>query len=299
MFVRSLTLIVVAGVCLAASPAPPPLRPPSETVRGPEILIPDASSGTLTDRDFARRAETDPIALLEAAIRRYRAEVRCYTAELHKHERVGGQLHEPEVIQLVVRDTPYAVRMIWENGAREVFFAKIRGVLYVTGENDGQIKVWRPDSLLKFVNSGTADAIARKSSRYSITEAGLASALERTYEAWSESRNTGTLDWKYIDTRPVEEVGGRECHIIQRTCSKPELDPFLMNEPRPDANSRPSEAFSTVTLMFDTKTWLQVGSRLERADGELIGSYYFRDIKLNPDLPADTFTPDAFSLVSQ
>lgn len=288
---RTLILMATAGVCFAACPIPDSAGFTVMAASAPLVLEPPSSDTPLTNADFARLAQTDPIAMLSAAIRRYRAEVRSYTARLDKQERVRGTLYPPEVLRISVRDTPYAVKMIWEAGARTVLFAQVEGVLYAAGENGGKIKVWRPTSFLKLVDSGPNDATARNASRYSITEAGLASALERTYRAWSEADKTQDLQWEFVATHPVPEVGGRVCHIIRRTCTKPELDPFLMSEPRPDASSRPDEAFTTITLMFDAETWLQIGSVLERADHQLIASYYFRDIVLNPTLSADTFTP--------
>lgn len=294
MAIRTLIMLATAGVCFAASPVPDPTSSSTMSSPVPLILEPPTSQVPLTNADFARLARTDALAMLSAAIRRYRAEVHGYTARLDKQERVGGILFAPEVMQLSVRDTPYAVKMIWESGARSVLFAPVEGVLYAAGENGDKIKVWRPSSFLKLVDSGPTDSTARSASRYSITEAGLGSALERTYRAWSDAHKVQDLQWEFVATRPVPECGNRVCHIIQRTCSQPELDPFLMSEPRPDATQRPDEAFTYITLMFDAETWLQVGSKLERADKQLVAYYYFRDILLNPEFPPDTFTPAGF-----
>ncbi|MCZ2340724.1 MAG: DUF1571 domain-containing protein [Bacteroidales bacterium] len=294
MVIRTCIALTAASVCFAAIPVPDHADQGSGSALPPLALEAPVSETPLTNADFTRLAQTDPLAMLSAAIRRYREEIHGYTARLDKQERVGGTLYAPEVIQLAVRDTPYAVRMTWEKGARSVLFAPVEGVLYADGENGGNIKVWRPTSFLKFVDSGPNDSTARGASRYSITEAGLASALERTYRAWSEADRVHDLQWKYVATRPVPECGGRVCHIIHRTCSRPELDPFRMSEPRPDATQRPDEAFTSITLMFDAETWLQIGSRLERADQQLVACYYFRDIVFNPEFPADTFTPASF-----
>ena len=296
MIVRAVAMLTVAGVCLAASPAPAPVAAGSVAF-APVVLAPPASAGPVTDDEFARLAETDPVGMLAAAIRRYRADVRGYTAELHKHERVGGQLHAPEVIRLAVRESPYSVRMVWESGARTVRVfgipSTVEGVLFVAGRNGGKIKVWRPDAFIEYADSPADDRIARTTSRYSITEAGLGHAMERTYRAWADADRAGHLDWEYLGTRPVAEVGGRVCHLVRRTCPAPELDPFLMGGPSEAAASRPDEAFSTVTIMVDAGTWLQVGSELRRADGELVGSYFFRDVAINPAFAADTFTTAA------
>lgn len=296
MTVRIALLLVVVGVCLTAAPAPAPFAA-GTVVAAPIVLDPPLSVGPVTNADFARLAETDPVGMLAAAIRRYRADVRGYTAELHKQERVGGRLHPPEVIRLAVRESPYSVRMVWQSGARKVLGFTVEGVLFVAGQNHGKIKVWRPDALfLKHADVPTSDGTARSTSRYPITEAGVGQAVERTYRAWSAAADAEQLKWEYLGTRPVTEVGGRVCHVLRRTCPTPELDPFLVGEPAPDPASRPSEAFSTVTVMLDAETWLQVGSELRRADGELVGSYFFRDVTINPPFTAESFTTGALRL---
>ena len=45
---------------------------------------------------FARLAQTDPPAFLEMCMRRYRAEVRTMSGEMHKHERINGKLYAPK-----------------------------------------------------------------------------------------------------------------------------------------------------------------------------------------------------------
>jgi outer membrane lipoprotein-sorting protein len=72
----------------------------------------------------------------------------------------------------------------------------------------------------------------------------------------------------------IPEVGDRDCYVLHRICAKPELD-----------------GVKDVTIYVDAETWLQVGSVLKDDKGLLIGSYYFRDIKLNPEFKKDQFTP--------
>ena len=40
---------------------------------------------------------------------------------------------------------------------------------------------------------------------------------------------------------------------------------------------------------FDKETWLQVGTVLRDTEGRLLGEYFFRDVRLNPDIPASQF----------
>jgi outer membrane lipoprotein-sorting protein len=46
-------------------------------------------------------------------------------------------------------------------------------------------------------------------------------------------------------------------------------------------------------MYVDKETWLQVGSVLKGEEGQLIGEYFFRDVKLNPRFKPGTFTRDA------
>jgi hypothetical protein len=189
--------------------------------------------------------------------------------------------------------------MIWEQGAREVKLGPIslgtvEGVVY-GGTNDGQMTVWRPTAMFgKTMPIGPATDQARAAARYSITEAGVCQAAERTLKAWAEVKRRGKLNWRHVGTNPVPELGGRVCHIIERTCDPAEVDPFLSTEPRPDATKFPADAFRTVAIMIDAEHRIQVGSLLKRADGELVGAYYFRDLELNPPLDANQFKPTSF-----
>jgi hypothetical protein len=295
-----IALLVVAAVCFAAAPSPAPVVTDAERAAGESGEPPPRAGALPSAEEFAALAKTDPVALLDACLRRYRAQVHGYTATLVKRERVSGELHDEEVLKVAVREEPYAALMRWEKGARTaklggIGVGKIEGVLYAAGENGNQMVVWRPGALFaKTTKVDPTGERARESSRFAITEAGLGHALRRTYRSWSEAQEQGHLKWKYLGTREVKEVGGRLCHIVERTC-EPHLDPFLMNEKPPDAAAHPADTFTSVKLMIDAERWLQVGSELRRADGELVGSYYFQDVKLNPQFPPVEFKPSAFT----
>lgn len=289
---HSLGLILLCVVSLAAGPSPRPLPTPP----GPALEEAPAPSGPATTDDLARLARSDPVGLLDACRRKFRNEVRTYRATFRKQERMNGVLYPPEVIRLTAREEPYAVLMIWERGARKVLGTATEGVLFVAGENDGKMIVWRPAALLaKTLTLSPTDRQARTSARYAVTEAGLGHVLERTYRAWAAERDRGRLRAEFLGTRRADEVGGRMCHVIRRTCDTPTIDPFVMTEPPPDPATRPADAVTTITLMIDAETGLQLGSELRRADGELAGSYYYSDVELNPSFPRTHFTPAAFA----
>lgn len=232
--------------------------------------------------------KTDPIAALRAGLTKYRADVHSFTAILHKSERIGNTLHPEEIINVSVREEPFAVMMLWNQGARN----QAEGTLYVAGENNGNMKVWRPKALLaKTLNVGPNDAIARSASRYSLAESSLYHGHFRTYQRWSQAKDVGQLTLEYKGKRAIPELGGRICHELIRTCDPPESDSYTLSEPpRTDAN----QLFKTVHVFLDTEIGIQLGAILTRADGQKVGSYLFRDVVFNAAFPAGQFTLQAF-----
>jgi hypothetical protein len=82
------------------------------------------------------------------------------------------------------------------------------------------------------------------------------------------------LKAEYLGLTAVPELGDKKCHILNRTVNPPE-----------------EEGLTSVTVMFDPDTLLQVGSVLKAGD-ELIGSYFFKDIVLNPKFEKTHFSAD-------
>lgn len=297
-------LLVVATLVLSAIgawtlwPAPPydpevPPVPPSTNTPPPPA------------ERFAELAATDPVAMLAACLSRYTKEVKGFTAVLVKRERVAGVLHPTEKVRLAVWGDadgtgPVRVRMIWDEGAKlagvKYFESPVRGTLYAHGEHKDQIVTYRPEAkLVKEVNVSPKSADARKASRYCITDAGLYRGMLRTYAAWKRHNEAGELVTKYLGKRVVEEVGGRECYVVKRTCKTVDIDSFALDEKAPtDPKALEQEGFTEVTVFIDAERWLQVGTVLKRADGGLVGEYYFRDVTLTTtEFPPDTFTPAA------
>jgi hypothetical protein len=286
---RLLLLMLLGVVCFSSLPSASRESRPESV---PSLPVEQTSLNELQEV-----AATDPVGLLTAAVRRYQQEVRGFRATLHKQERLATTLYPVEIITLTVREAPYAVRMIWQQGARAVTvgglsLGTVEGALYVAGENQGQMVIWRPGAWIAPITTvSPVGNQARAASRYSLTEAGLGTAMERTRRAWAAARQRGQFHTEFLGTAPLAVVGGRTCHVWRRTCAEPECDSFLLSEPSPDPAQNPSEAFTTVTIMIDAETHHQIGSELRRADGELIGAYYFRDVELNPEFAPDEFQP--------
>ena len=287
--------------------------------RPPEVAPPpfdDTGSPLLSDAEFAELAKADAVAMLDQCVSRYSREVKGFRATLHKRERIGGVLHpkadDPlERVKVSVRSEPYAVRMVWETrGRKDMVGATPAGLLYpnIDAKNPektdaAKMAVWRPDAWTeggKYKDVDVKGDLARTAARYTVTESGFDKSMLRTRDAWRAARERGDAAPTYLGCEPVEKLGGRVCHVIRRMCPETEVDSFARTEARPPRASNEkkyqNDGFDQVTIYVDAAYRIQIGTELKKANGDLIGEYYFRDLELNPEFPADTFTPGAIKI---
>jgi hypothetical protein len=227
-----------------------------------------------TDAQMEEVAKKNPIAFLKYCIRRYDYTVQGYECIFKKQERIGDKLHPTETIAVKFREQPFSVLFDWLKGERLA-----KKTLYVRGENNNMLLV-KPAGILSVAGIVERDPEgdqAKKSGRYPLTEFGIKIGSLRTLAAWEAARKNGTLKIEYDGIKKIKEVGDHECYVLKRPqYAKPE-DGGIMS----------------ATFYFDKETWLQVGSTLKNAEGELIAEYWFTDIKLNPEFKPDTFTRKA------
>jgi hypothetical protein len=259
----SLPLCFLPATDGALRSAPP--SPPEPKAAGDNAPLPDAAA-------LERLARTDPIAFMRACLRRYDRDVKGYRCTFVKQERLGGKLQRSEVVDVSFREDPFSVLFDWREGARLA-----SRVLYVKGQNNDQLLVkpagWR-GRLVSSVSRDPEGADAKESSRYPMTQFGLKKGLERALAAWGAAEKEGSLKYDYRGKRKVAELGDRVCFVLHRGGYRvPEED-----------------GITEATLYFDAENWTQVGSTLKGAEGQLIGEYWFRDIRFNPDFSDDTFT---------
>jgi hypothetical protein len=276
---------------------------PSKTadlIEVPQVL--DTAAALSKPTEFEQLAKSDPVAMLENCLVRYQREVkdglRC---TLDKEERVHGKLLPREEISLFVRGdvpepttnkTQIEVLMKWQSGAQQVLGSLVKGTLYVEEKSREQIITWRPDAPFRKEHAiDIAGSSARGASRYCIRDAGLYRSMLRTFKVWEQRKREGTLVTEYLGRKPIERAGGVECHIVKRTCRPEEVDSFELGG-TPNREAIAQEGFAELTIMIDAERWLQVGTEARRANGELIGAYYFRGIELNPIFLPGTFDKD-------
>jgi hypothetical protein len=117
-------------------------------------------------------------------------------------------------------------------------------------------------------------ADAKASGRYTIDQFGIYLGTKRTVARMRDARARGQLHVRYEGIYKVPEVNNRPCHKFVRS-------PYVPLE---------EEGVNELTFYIDQETCLQVGSVLKDPDGELIASYFFADIQLNPEFKQEQFT---------
>jgi hypothetical protein len=231
----------------------------------PQDHYQDDGKGLPTEDRFAKLAAEDPVAMLDASLKRQHREIHGYSGVLHKTERMKGKLQTPEVIDFWFREQPYSVLMKWKAGNRGG-----RASLYVQGENKERVAVLTKVGLV--VDLDPDGRLVADGARYPIREFSMRQGTDRAYHAWKAAKEKGILKTEYLGKKPVPELDNRVCYLVKRTCNPPE-----------------EEGLVTVSIAIDAETWLQIGSTLTDGQGQLIGQYNFTALKINP-----TFAPDQF-----
>ena len=257
-----------------------------------------ASSDTSIRRSTRKVATQDPSTLrehplwptLELAVQSYkhiRRNVRDYSCDLVRQERVHGELLDREFMTAKVRHRrtrngevaiPFGVYL------KVLAPSKVKGreVLYVEGQNDDDMLVRNGGKRFAFVTtkiSPTSDT-AMNGNRYPLTEFGLENLVKRLIEVVQEDIKTGgeTTVQFFNDA----SIDGRRCTGIRVT------------HPNRDRRSR----FHTATVFVDDE--LNVPVHYEaytwpKEDGGeplLLEKYTYRNIKLNVGFTNRDFDPD-------
>src|SRR5262249_15531330 len=206
--------------------------------------------------------------------RYYDRNVKGYALVMQKQERLEGKLQPKEVIEVSFRERPHSVFMHWLEHPKLA-----DAVLYAEGENDGKMLV-RPALLLArglVVEREPEGPEAKQSGRVTVNNFGLKKATERVLATWKAAREKGELHVEYLGEVKVKEAGDRTCIALRRSrYARPEAD-----------------GVTELTVYFDKESWLQVGSIVKGEGGKLIGEYFFRDIRLNPDFKPEQFKREA------
>ncbi|MFN4260684.1 MAG: DUF1571 domain-containing protein [Gemmataceae bacterium] len=265
-------------LCLLAVPGPKE-RPQAASVYSASVQRGAGDDAALPNMaEMERLARVQPLAFVAQALRRYQREVHGYSLTFHKREFRHGKLQPLEIIHVHFREQPYSVYFHWQQGTQLA-----DRVLYVEGENHGKLLA-HPQSAVARLVVGSVVAKdpdspeAQQSGRYTIKDFGLQKGALRTLNSWKYDRETHGLTVRYLGIQRLQEVGDRPCFVFRGDFQNPVRDDITV-----------------ATIYFDVETWLQIGTVLQRRDGQLVGAYYFRDIRLNPDFDDQQFTAAALT----
>ncbi|HUU96698.1 MAG TPA: DUF1571 domain-containing protein [Phycisphaerae bacterium] len=245
---------------------------PSAPARSP--IIDTAAKAWLIE--FARR---DPCGLLRLARERCQREVSTFSCVFLKQERINGTLKEIEETEVRYRADPLSVFMIWRGGAdqarRALFLDRLD---FVDARGQRIARVEPTGVLLRLIVSDVMvpihDARPRKASRRAIDEFGFRSTLEILERVNDLAAARNELDFRYEGEGAVD---GRATVILVRRL--PYTGP---GGPYPDAK----------TIVHLDQEWLlptAVYSFTDPEGQELLGSYVFTQVRLNPGLSEDDF----------
>jgi hypothetical protein len=254
---------------------------PQVAAKGPKVSEDIAG----VDPELVELARTDHIALLNRCIQRYQAvPVTDYTCTFYKRERLRGSLGEPQLMDVKFMAEPFSVALTWTQNPPLADKA-----LYIEGKwldengesqmlvrpKNGFLRALAGDSLLKDPDG----AEAMKNTLRPVTQFGFRNTLQALLDIYELARQRGELVERF---EGISEVDGRRCLTLVRILPEHE-----------DYPARKTVTCIDVERLLPLKV---LGDGWQtNADGEhiLLADYEYRDVRLNPGLTAEDFTPQA------
>src|SRR5262245_32115604 len=221
----------------------------------------------------APTAMDEPLRLLERARKGFE-QVKDYTCDFIKRERIRGEMQPDQFMRMKVRTKPFYVHLRWELPRAMAG----QEACYVEGRNGGRIRV-KPNrglvSLVGGVSLALNDPRVMRDSRHQIDEAGIGNLLEQFGRGWPEERR---LNRTKVNVATYE-YAGRRCRGVE-TVHPPGDTLFL---------------FHRTVLYFDVETGVPL--RVENYDrprtaeerGELLEVYSYLNLRTNVGLGDDAF----------
>ena len=213
-------------------------------------------------------AAEDTLHLLKA-MARHSERIRDYTAVFHKQEVVKGRLLPQENIFLKFRK-PFSVYMRWLEGPYEG-----QEILYVRDKNKGKL-IGHKGGFFGFVTLSLEPKgrQAMKGNRHPITEAGVSKVISRVLKDVVKGEAEGFLQLSH--KQPVEVFGRRSRMITIRLPDDPERG---FSAPK-------------INLWIDLEYGLPIKAEFFDWDLKKVGSYGYKDLRLNIGLTEGDFDRD-------
>lgn len=271
--VSASTASLLAALLVASSVSAQEQGGPREP--GDRFVLTASATTTAALEQIARE---DPEALARMGRERYDREIRDYRCTFIKQERIRGKLRPAEVIDVRYDEEPRSVFMVWQQNADQARRALYRDLPAFRNRHGKAIAKVEPNGAIArlFVSEAEIEIhgdAARKSSRRAIDDFGFRNTLQLLEDYNDISREAGVLDYRYAGQG---EIDGRPTFVFHRFL------PYREGGPYPDAK----------LIMHLDQEWLlpvAVYSYADRAGNVLLGSYVFKDVRLNPGLTESDF----------
>ena len=194
------------------------------------------------------------------------AKVDNYTAVFHRTERVNGKL-VPEETTFLKFKRPFKVYMKWINPCPG------QESLYVQGANHNKIRA-HGAGFAKFVtvNLNPSGGLAMENSRHPITEAGLENLVKKLGSDLRKGLRAGEL---IANDHGEQTVYGRKTR---------EFEGILPKDPAKGYCYR-------CIVNLDVETKMPIKTRIFDWDDQLVESYGYESLSLNPGLKDKDFDP--------
>ncbi len=238
-----------------------------------------AAGETDPQETFAR---TNPLGFLQSCWDHYQREIEGYRCTFVKQERIKGRLREQQTATVRFREEPFSVDMTFVENVQDC-----KRALYVEGrwfddEGNPQALAKPGGSILRALVPSIKQPVngyfAKRASRRTIDEFGFGKTFELIMQYSREAELAGDLDLRYVGQGRVDE---RPTYVLER------ILPYAG-----DASAYPD---ARLVMHIDQEWLLPTGcfSYADPAGNELLGSYVYTDVVLNPGYTDADFDPDA------
>lgn len=270
----AVSIASLGGATLLAQAKPEPTPPaPKEA----ELVAAVSTANTRTA--LMELAQRDPMAIARIGRERYTKHIRDYACLFQKRERINGKLGKVEEIEVRFREKPHSVYMIWKKNEDQVKRALFIDDPKMVDEKGRKLALVEPaGAIIRLLVSEVKLPIngerAKSASRRTMDEFGFGSTFELLdrYNSIAEERDA--LDFKFVGE---DTVDGRPTFVFERHL------PYAGGDgPYPDAK---------MVMHFDQE-WLlptAVYSYGDHEGKELLGSYVYTNLRLNPGFTESDF----------
>ncbi len=231
--------------------------------------------------DFAKR---DPLGFLRFCWDRYKTNVQDYRCTFTKRERIGGEYKPEQIADVRFRENPFSVDMTFTKNIGECARALYVADKWVDDEGNQQAWAKPGGAIVRLLISKILQPIhgarAQKASRRTIDQFGFGKSFELIIHYSVKAQSENALSLKYAGEGSVD---GRPTYQFER------LLPYDGDEANyPD---------NLLVFHIDRETLLPVAcyAYSDKEGNDLLGSYIYTDVKLNPGYSPEDFDPDVIN----